>query len=77
MVACVRCGSNTNSDLNYLHDEPICIECNKTCCYNCKHWCSYNQMYEDELEPDNFGNCKITNDMTASQETCKQFKGIK
>ncbi len=49
----------------------------KTCCYNCKHWCPYNQIYEDPLEPDNFGNCKIKDDMTASQETCKQFKEIK
>ncbi len=27
MVECVRCGLNADSDLNYLHDEPICAEC--------------------------------------------------
>lgn len=28
-------------------------------CGNCNHWCPFNQVYEDDLEPDDCGFCYV------------------
>lgn len=73
-VECVRCGNVADSSLNWLHENKLCKICNEMCCYTCKYWCPYNQIYEDPLEPDNCGVCDLTKQPTWSHEKCDNFR---
>lgn len=45
-------------------------------CRNCKNFYCYRDMYEDDLEPSDFGECEISKECISEDDSCDKFEAI-